>query len=60
MKQLWLFFSRVCAAPVVNIVTTAQQADCCLQAICGYYVSIKGNLQGDTHTNSVFELHERS
>lgn len=32
----------------MNIVTGAQQADCCLQAICSYYVSIKGNLQGDT------------
>lgn len=38
-----IFAPSVCGG--VNTATTAQQADCCLQAICGYYVSIKGNLR---------------
>lgn len=43
---------RLYVVPGGNIITGAQQADCCLQAICGYYASIKGNLLGDTHTKS--------
>lgn len=51
-NELFHGHGATCVALSIDIVTGAHQADCCLQAICGYYVSIKGKLQGNAHANS--------